>query len=222
MVIKKIWQGWHKGIFLLLALPILRFQFPTPSKLIKQQSEDAPFHGHVKLKPMKGVYHGRLLECEILQNVFVTQLPDYHQLRQRKRFKENRLIGSNAPPKRFFIPNVGVRMLDGQATDVLEGSSLSFQSEYIDIYSNCWGPKDDGKTFGKPGKLAQEALMQGALKVKLLVRRRHVWCVVYLTKFESISQSKSSKVLEYYITQLFPIYYSSVVSKSPLFIPSAA
>jgi len=58
-------------------------------------------------------------------------------------------------------------MLDGQATDVLEGSSLSFQSEYIDIYSNCWGPKDDGKTFGKPGKLAQEALMQGALKVKI-------------------------------------------------------
>lgn len=56
-------------------------------------------------------------------------------------------------------------MLDGQATDVLEGSSLSFQSAYIDIYSNCWGPKDDGKTFGKPGKLAQEALMQGALKV---------------------------------------------------------
>ena len=59
----------------------------------------------------------------------------------------------------------GVRMLDGQATDVLEGSSLSFQSEYIDIYSNCWGPKDDGKTYGKPGRLAQEALMQGALKV---------------------------------------------------------
>ncbi len=56
-------------------------------------------------------------------------------------------------------------MLDGQATDILEGSSLSFQSDYIDIYSNCWGPKDDGKTFGKPGKLAQEALMQGALKV---------------------------------------------------------
>ena len=63
--------------------------------------------------------------------------------------------------------SLGVRMLDGQATDVLEGSSLSFQSEYIDIYSNCWGPKDDGKTFGKPGKLAQEALMQGALKVMI-------------------------------------------------------
>lgn len=57
-------------------------------------------------------------------------------------------------------------MLDGQATDVLEGSALSFQSNYIDVYSNCWGPKDDGKTFGKPGKLAQEALKQGALKVR--------------------------------------------------------
>lgn len=58
----------------------------------------------------------------------------------------------------------GVRMLDGQATDILEGSSLSFQSNYIDVYSNCWGPKDDGKTFGKPGRLAQEALMRGALE----------------------------------------------------------
>ena len=67
--------------------------------------------------------------------------------------------------QKFVLYVLGVRMLDGQATDVLEGSSLSFQSEYIDIYSNCWGPKDDGKTFGKPGKLAQEALMQGALKV---------------------------------------------------------
>lgn len=70
-------------------------------------------------------------------------------------------------------------MLDGQATDVLEGSSLSFQSEYIDIYSNCWGPKDDGKTFGKPGKLAQEALMQGALKVNLLERQRHMMCCLF-------------------------------------------
>ena len=63
-------------------------------------------------------------------------------------------------------------MLDGQATDILEGSSLSFQSDYIDIYSNCWGPKDDGKTFGKPGKLAQEALMQGALKVCFLFNQK--------------------------------------------------
>ena len=77
-----------------------------------------------------------------------------------------RLTTANDSNRKFWSQIIGVRMLDGQATDILEGSSLSFQSDYIDVYSNCWGPKDDGKTFGKPGKLAQEALMQGALKVR--------------------------------------------------------
>lgn len=56
----------------------------------------------------------------------------------------------------------GIRMLDGKATDTLEGSSLSYRSDYIDIYSCCWGPKDDGKRFGKPGYLASKALQIGA------------------------------------------------------------
>jgi len=69
----------------------------------------------------------------------------------------------------------GIRMLDGQATDILEGSALSFQSNYIDIYSNCWGPKDDGKTFGKPGALAQEALMKGAMDGRNGSGNIYVW-----------------------------------------------
>ena len=56
----------------------------------------------------------------------------------------------------------GVRMLDGKATDALEASSLGFQLQYVDVFSNCWGPKDDGKTFGKPGPLAAKALKRGA------------------------------------------------------------
>ncbi|XP_068698846.1 uncharacterized protein [Montipora foliosa] len=59
----------------------------------------------------------------------------------------------------------GIRMLDGKATDTLEGSSLSYRSDYIDIYSCCWGPKDDGKRFGKPGYLASKALQIGAERV---------------------------------------------------------
>ena len=55
-----------------------------------------------------------------------------------------------------------VRMLDGKATDTLEAKSLGFRNDYIDIYSCSWGPKDDGKTFGKPGKLAKEAFVKGA------------------------------------------------------------
>lgn len=61
----------------------------------------------------------------------------------------------------------GIRMLDGKATDTLEGSSLSYRSDYIDIYSCCWGPKDDGKRFGKPGYLASKALQIGAERVNL-------------------------------------------------------
>eukprot|EP00794_Sanderia_malayensis_P000325 gene325-957_t len=57
----------------------------------------------------------------------------------------------------------GVRMLDGQATDALEARALGFKSDYVDIYINCWGPKDDGKTFGKPGPIAARALKEGAL-----------------------------------------------------------
>ncbi|EDO38852.1 predicted protein, partial [Nematostella vectensis] len=58
----------------------------------------------------------------------------------------------------------GVRMLDGKATDALEACSLGFANQVTDVYSNCWGPKDDGKTFGKPGPLAAKALKSGAEK----------------------------------------------------------
>jgi len=57
-------------------------------------------------------------------------------------------------------------MLDGQATDALEASALGFKNDHIHIYINCWGPKDDGKTFGKPGPIATRALQEAAEKVK--------------------------------------------------------
>ena len=161
MVIKKIWQGWHKGIFLLLALPILRSHFLTPSKLIKQQSERAcETKAYERCLPWQATW---VRDIAKRFRYAVTRLSPTSS---KETIQRKQIDGKLRYSKHFFIPNVGVRMLDGQATDVLEGSSLSFQSEYIDIYSNCWGPKDDGKTFGKPGKLAQEALMQGALKVK--------------------------------------------------------
>ena len=57
----------------------------------------------------------------------------------------------------------GIRMLDGKATDGLEANALSFNRNHIDIYSCSWGPKDNGETFGRPGKLGRIALHQGAL-----------------------------------------------------------
>ena len=63
----------------------------------------------------------------------------------------------------FNVRLGGVRMLDGTATDELEATALNFKSDYIDIYSNCWGPKDDGKTYGRPGRLGKASLERGAM-----------------------------------------------------------
>ncbi len=55
----------------------------------------------------------------------------------------------------------GVRMLDGDVTDAVEGGSLSLKPQKIDIYSSSWGPDDDGKTVDGPGKMAKEAFSEG-------------------------------------------------------------
>ncbi|KAK7170849.1 hypothetical protein R3I94_000913 [Phoxinus phoxinus] len=58
----------------------------------------------------------------------------------------------------------GVRMLDGEVTDVVEAQSLSLNPHHIDIYSASWGPEDDGKTVDGPAKLAKEAFLRGVLE----------------------------------------------------------
>ena len=57
----------------------------------------------------------------------------------------------------------GIRFLgNGNATDILEAESVSFNRQYIDVYSNSWGPEDTGALFQKPKKLASLALETGA------------------------------------------------------------
>ncbi|XP_046890418.1 furin (paired basic amino acid cleaving enzyme) b isoform X2 [Hypomesus transpacificus] len=55
----------------------------------------------------------------------------------------------------------GVRMLDGEVTDVVEAHSLSMNSQHVHVYSASWGPEDDGKTVDGPAKLAKEAFLRG-------------------------------------------------------------
>lgn len=59
----------------------------------------------------------------------------------------------------------GIRMLDGDVTDVVEAKSLGIRPDYIDIYSASWGPDDDGKTVDGPGPLAKQAFEVGIKKV---------------------------------------------------------
>ncbi|XP_067430805.1 proprotein convertase subtilisin/kexin type 5 [Thunnus thynnus] len=55
----------------------------------------------------------------------------------------------------------GIRMLDGDVTDIVEAQSLSFRPHYIDIYLASWGPEDDGATLEGPGPLTRLALQNG-------------------------------------------------------------
>uniref|UniRef100_UPI00358EAEF0 proprotein convertase subtilisin/kexin type 6-like isoform X3 n=2 Tax=Myxine glutinosa TaxID=7769 RepID=UPI00358EAEF0 len=58
----------------------------------------------------------------------------------------------------------GVRMLDGDVTDMVEAESLSLNLDHIDIYSASWGPDDDGRTVDGPALLARKALHAGILR----------------------------------------------------------
>ncbi|KAM5292263.1 proprotein convertase subtilisin/kexin type 6 isoform 3-T3 [Ctenodactylus gundi] len=69
----------------------------------------------------------------------------------------------------------GIRMLDGDVTDVVEAKSLGIRPSYIDIYSASWGPDDDGKTVDGPGRLAKQAFEYGIKKGRQGLGSIFVW-----------------------------------------------
>ncbi|MCX7625475.1 MAG: S8 family serine peptidase, partial [Candidatus Sumerlaeaceae bacterium] len=62
---------------------------------------------------------------------------------------------------------VGVRLISASATDAQEAQGLTHQLtatnpvDRVSIYSNSWGPADDGATLEGPGPLAKAALQNG-------------------------------------------------------------
>ncbi|EDO47326.1 predicted protein [Nematostella vectensis] len=69
----------------------------------------------------------------------------------------------------------GIRMLDGDVTDIVEGKSLSLKTGYIDIYSSSWGPDDDGRTVDGPGPMAKRAFRDGIKKGRRGLGSIFVW-----------------------------------------------
>ncbi|MGH0128212.1 UNVERIFIED_CONTAM: hypothetical protein FKN15_044924 [Acipenser sinensis] len=69
----------------------------------------------------------------------------------------------------------GIRMLDGDVTDMVEAKSLGIRPDYIDIYSASWGPDDDGKTVDGPGLLAKQAFEMGIKKGRKGLGSVFVW-----------------------------------------------
>eukprot|EP00732_Lithocolla_globosa_P002370 Lithocolla_globosa_v1_NODE_1536_length_2506_cov_4.311710.p1 type:complete len:661 gc:universal NODE_1536_length_2506_cov_4.311710:2021-39(-) len=53
------------------------------------------------------------------------------------------------------------RILSGQVNDRMEAEALNYRMDLNDIYSNSWGPWDNGATVEAPGPLALSALQEG-------------------------------------------------------------
>ena len=57
---------------------------------------------------------------------------------------------------------LGLRFLGENVTDAQEAGSLSHNRDNIDIYSNSWGPYDDGTTASGPETLTTRAFKEGS------------------------------------------------------------
>lgn len=59
----------------------------------------------------------------------------------------------------------GVRMLDGDITELTEAKSVSYNVANIDIMSASWGPSDNGRMVDGPGQMGEEAFVKGITEV---------------------------------------------------------
>ena len=61
----------------------------------------------------------------------------------------------------------GLRLLSlyEEAMDMQEANALSHAMDIVDIYSNSWGPSDEGTVVGGPRTMGQIALKNGTSRV---------------------------------------------------------
>ena len=65
----------------------------------------------------------------------------------------------------------GVKVNLSSITDAVESSALGYQYNYVDVYSNSWGPPDNGYYVRGPGYLTSNTLENGVTRVCSSVRR---------------------------------------------------
>ena len=57
----------------------------------------------------------------------------------------------------FGASVAGSNLISCSISDYLESQALSYENDYVDIYSNSWGPTDNGRTLKSPGPLMTAA-----------------------------------------------------------------
>ena len=55
-----------------------------------------------------------------------------------------------------------------ELSDALKAKGLGFRQDYVDIYSNSWGPDNTGHEVAEIGVMTERVLNQGALQVVCL------------------------------------------------------
>ncbi|KCV71145.1 hypothetical protein H696_02095 [Fonticula alba] len=86
---------------------------------------------------------------------------DYHGTRcsgQIASTPNNHMCGAGIAPKARVA---ALRLISSPTTDTDESRALSYARSVNFIYSNSWGPTDDGATMEAPGPLASRALWEG-------------------------------------------------------------
>ena len=73
--------------------------------------------------------------------------------------------GNNGAGTSGAAPNatlVGLRLIAGGVSDADEAEALTWKNDIIHLYSNSWGPSDDGRDLRDAGPLVKQALANGA------------------------------------------------------------
>jgi subtilisin-like proprotein convertase family protein len=80
-------------------------------------------------------------------------------------------VAGVAPQVKF----AGLRLADDITTDVQESGALSYHRNAISIYSNSWGPADDGQTLQGPGPQTLAAFQQSVTQGRGGLGNVYVW-----------------------------------------------
>ena len=59
----------------------------------------------------------------------------------------------------------GIRVNLDYLMDITEAQALSYQDNYVQIYSNSWGPPDNGFLVQGPGYYSERILKEGVSQV---------------------------------------------------------
>lgn len=69
----------------------------------------------------------------------------------------------------------GLRLIAGPSSDYMEASALSYMTDMIGIFSNSWGPVDDGRTMAVPGRVTRDAIAHNVARGRRGRGTIYVW-----------------------------------------------